>query len=426
MKHVHTIKRCASLCLIALLAAVLCLGVFAAEAPRFVVTSSASQVSWGEEFTVEVSIANNPGISAADFTLDFDSAKFEIIKIEGKLPGWVCNKSSGQCTWMQLNNLEDANPVLVTATLRAKKDVPVGDLSISVKDTDLSGVIYNEDGTIADNPGYTPAAPTPSTVTTTPSADHEHTGPLTGVTAATCTAEGYTGDQTCTVCGMTVKGTTTPKLPHETEVNGYVAPTCTSEGRTGTTTCKNCSTVVKADEAIPALGHTPSGKAEDVVEVTKAATCTEKGTQVVKCVRHAACGETLTVEIPALGHDWDTAKTEVTKAATCTEAGEKQTPCKRCNNNLVETIDALGHSWDEGKVTKEATVDAEGVRTYTCTVDGATRTEAIPKLAPTPAPAAPVTTSPNTDAQDGVIMAAVLVALLCIGLLVWHKKQAQK
>lgn len=57
------------------------------------------------------------------------------------------------------------------------------------------------------------------------------------------------------------------------------------------------------------------------------------------------------------------------------------------------------HEWDEGTVTKEATEDQEGVRTYTCKDCGATKTEAIAKLPkivvketssdnPSPAPAA--------------------------------------
>ena len=40
------------------------------------------------------------------------------------------------------------------------------------------------------------------------------------------------------------------------------------------------------------------------------------------------------------------------------------------------------HTWDAGKVTQEPTETAEGVKTYTCTVCGETRTEAIPKLTP--------------------------------------------
>jgi hypothetical protein len=45
-------------------------------------------------------------------------------------------------------------------------------------------------------------------------------------------------------------------------------------------------------------------------------------------------------------------------------------------------VDALGHVWNEGEVTKEPTVEAEGEKTYTCTVCGATRTESISKKEP--------------------------------------------
>lgn len=38
-----------------------------------------------------------------------------------------------------------------------------------------------------------------------------------------------------------------------------------------------------------------------------------------------------------------------------------------------------GHTWDKGKVTKKATYKAKGVRTYTCTVCGATKEKAIAK-----------------------------------------------
>ena len=40
------------------------------------------------------------------------------------------------------------------------------------------------------------------------------------------------------------------------------------------------------------------------------------------------------------------------------------------------------HNWDSGKVTKQPTAAEEGVKTYTCSICGATRTEAIPKLTP--------------------------------------------
>jgi len=51
------------------------------------------------------------------------------------------------------------------------------------------------------------------------------------------------------------------------------------------------------------------------------------------------------------------------------------------------TFVAPDHTWDDGVVTTEPTVDAEGVKTYTCSVCGETKTEPIDKLAPAEEPA---------------------------------------
>ena len=47
-----------------------------------------------------------------------------------------------------------------------------------------------------------------------------------------------------------------------------------------------------------------------------------------------------------------------------------------------EKGDVAAHSWDEGKVTKEPTESETGVKTYTCTVCNATKTETLPVLTP--------------------------------------------
>lgn len=108
--------------------------------------------------------------------------------------------------------------------------------------------------------------------------------------------------------------------------------------------------------------------------VTKEAGCTEPGIETRVC----SCGEAETREVPALGH-----KTELknAKAATCTEAGYTgDEVCTVCGETVKkgEVIAALGHKWDDGKVTTEPTAREDGVRTFTCTACGATRTEAIP------------------------------------------------
>ena len=67
----------------------------------------------------------------------------------------------------------------------------------------------------------------------------------------------------------------------------------------------------------------------------------------------------------------------VTKEATCKEAGVKTYTCTVCGATKTEEIPALPHTYDEGTVTKEATCTETGVKTYTCTECGATKTEEI-------------------------------------------------
>ena len=40
------------------------------------------------------------------------------------------------------------------------------------------------------------------------------------------------------------------------------------------------------------------------------------------------------------------------------------------------------HSWNDGEITKEATVEEEGIKTYTCTICSHTKTEIIAKKDP--------------------------------------------
>ena len=70
--------------------------------------------------------------------------------------------------------------------------------------------------------------------------------------------------------------------------------------------------------------------------------------------------------------------TAVVTAPTCTEKGYTTHTCS-CGDSYVDTyVDALGHAWDNGKVTKEPTETETGVKTFTCTRCGETRTETIP------------------------------------------------
>ena len=85
-------------------------------------------------------------------------------------------------------------------------------------------------------------------------------------------------------------------------------------------------------------------------------------------------------------------------SATCTKDGsyDEVVYCSDCGGEVsreTKTIKAPGHKWDEGKVTTQPTTAKEGVKTFTCTVCQATKTEPIAKLPNSggkrPAPATP-------------------------------------
>lgn len=92
---------------------------------------------------------------------------------------------------------------------------------------------------------------------------------------------------------------------------------------------------------------------------------------------------------------WGTAKpcdhknTEIRNAkdATCTKDGYTgDTYCKDCGEKIGTgtAIPAKGHSWNEGKITTAPTCENACVKTYTCTVCNATKTEAINATGHTP------------------------------------------
>ena len=76
----------------------------------------------------------------------------------------------------------------------------------------------------------------------------------------------------------------------------------------------------------------------------------------------------------------DYGTTERTVPATCGEAGRVDTICSNCGEVIStrELPPTGAHDWDDGVVTTAPTETTPGVRTFTCSGCGQTRTEAIP------------------------------------------------
>ena len=229
------------------------------------------------------------------------------------------------------------------------------------------------------------------------------------VVAPTCTEQGYT-HHVCTVKGCTyapVDDTYVAATDHTWVKTQTNPPTCTEKG-TQFYKCSACGAT--RTEKIAALGHDLSR-----CDLKPAATCTQPGRAVGTCAR---CGVQIDEVIPAKGHDYSYAETSV--APTCTEPGHYKGTCPTCGKDYDDVVPALGHdwgewvtsieptvstvgyryhvcnrdgcgyregedipklhthTWDAGVVTQKPTAAEPGVRTYTCTVCGQTRTETIP------------------------------------------------
>ena len=154
---------------------------------------------------------------------------------------------------------------------------------------------------------------------------------------ATCTEDGYTGDTVCAICGKEItKGEVILAKGHTEVIDPAVEPTCTKSGKTEGKHCSVCNEVLVAQEVIPATGHTEKTVAG------KPATCTETGlTDGISC---SVCGTVIKAqeEIPAKGHSWN--EGEITTSPTCENAGVKTYTCTVCNATKTEAIDATGHT----------------------------------------------------------------------------------
>ena len=183
----------------------------------------------------------------------------------------------------------------------------------------------------------------------------------------TCKEEGYTGDVYCKDCGTQLSsGKVTKKFEHDWN-SGTVTKeaTCMEEGIV-TYTCESCGDTETIN--IPRTAH------NYIKEQQQDATCTENGYSIFVC---RTCNDRKREEIPATDH---VKRTLNERKPTCKEEGYTGDVCCRDCGTLMavgQVIPKTEHVWNDGKITTSSTCTTEGIKTYTCTSCGTTKTEAI-------------------------------------------------
>ena len=228
--------------------------------------------------------------------------------------------------------------------------------------------------------------------------NHWDDGKIT--TPPTCTKTGVK-QYTCTICSET-KTEEIAALGHDYSSDWTIdtAAACETVG-SKSHHCTRCDSKKDVTE-IPASGHSWNDGA-----ITTEPTCTDEGVKTFTC---NACGKTRTEAVAALGHNYSSDWT-IDTAAVCETVGSKSHHCTRCDSKKdITEIPASGkHTWNNGVITKPATIAEEGVKTYTCTVCGVTRTETIAKLpmptvtpVPTATPTPAITSAPTVTPTPSV------------------------
>lgn len=337
------------------------------------------KIESGDVIVVSAKMTENSGFCAAGLSVGYDEAKLTLTKIakgEG-MPGTLTTEGA-KLLW---DHSEDYRGVgaFLEFTFSVNAGVADGDTVVTLQYTtdedDVSD--YNEENVAF---SATPCTLTISGGVTPP----QHTCTLTKVDAkdATCTEDGNIEYYQCSDpdCGKLYKdaaGTqeitkddTIIKAGH-TDLKPYPAkePTCDSDGCVAYWFCTGCdnyyfdnngavgekTTVEKV--AIPATGHkwvlVVGGYADGATQHTvKCSVCGQK-----KDEAHA--------DRPGdVSNEWKTDKDNHWNVYGCGTIMNK-----------------AAHTWDAGVETTPATCTKAGVKTYTCDVCKATKTEPIPVIA---------------------------------------------
>jgi len=297
------------------------LTVFASETPCFELSNAEGQVN--ETVTIQLSISNNPGITAFGLEISYPTDNFELIDVnangvyESGFSKSKIDSNPFRISWHDLDSKDICeNGTVASFSFKIKSLNESAQISLSYDENDVfNSSFVNQHFDIAN-----------STIKL-----HNHVfdgGTIT--TEPTCTEKGIK-TFACS-CGYSYTEDVNA-IGHSEVIDKAVAPTCTKTGLTAGSHCSKCNVVFTAQTIIPSLGHT------EVKDEAIAPTCTKTGlTEGSHC---SVCGETIVAQktVKAKGHNPAAAVKENIKPATYSTVGtyDNVVYCSTCGAEISRT-----------------------------------------------------------------------------------------
>ena len=319
---------------------------YAAEETTLTVETSRIAVA-GKEFTISVSISDNPGFAVGSYSLSYRKADLTLVGVElgdiAKDAGAELIKPSKYSEYpyeFSISSPVDiaSNGELLKFTFKTGKDFGIGEYNVKLS---LAGKgMRSSDG------GAVNAKTVEGGFSITCLHKYADT-----VIKPRCDAKGYTYHR-CTECSASYMDTYVDELPHTWRTVSASDPTCTEDGvlERYCTVCSFRERVKNGD----ALGHDYDGGRE------VASTCQRQGYTVYTCKRcNASYRENFQ---PLAPHDYEET---VIKEPTCQEVGYRHLVCKECGDSRTEEMQAVDHDYVFIE-THPATHEEKGWDAYQC------------------------------------------------------------
>lgn len=306
---------------------------------------------WGEHKTAAfVQIPEGNKTLATGGTATYTAKVYDQYGIEITADRQVTNGSKNSDGSLIYHNM--TVPTVNWAVAPAATGITVNNGTVTVAANATAG-----DYTVTATVGTGASAPSASVTITVPQAGHTHSWS----TEWTCNNTHHWHNCTASTCPVTDNSKKDGYAAHETDEGKTTKePTCTETG-VKTFSCKVCGQVIKT-EVLPVIEHK-----WDAGQTTKAPTCTAPGVKTFTC---SVCKTTKTEELSKTEHTWskEWQKDNTDHWHACT------------NSSCTATSEKIPHTWNEGVETTPPTYAAPGVKIFTCTACGQTKTEAIDQL----------------------------------------------